>query len=204
VEQFGGYTFQPGDQYATLYDFVKAKYIYSHAKIAISDNGFTSRGFVSNRLFQALAAGGCVVLQQHVDGLDELTGLEAGKHYVEWKDTGDLNRVIHNVLSPLVGGGMDFIATAGTAFVREHFSFDAQVAKLMDLLKKHLGTSEALNNAIALRWIGRGESPGGLGNTYPSGMRYEHHIGQLLYVKQEDINEFMRLNSAANWERMEI
>lgn len=204
VASFGGYVFQPGDRYATLYDFVKAKYIYQHAKIAISDNGFTSRGFVSNRLFQALAAGGCVVLQQHVDGLDELTGLQAGKHYIEWNTLEELQEKIQYGISDITLDNRISISNAGTAFVREHFSFDTQVAKLMDLLKKHLGTSEALNNAIALRWIGRGDSPGGLGNTYPSGMRYEHKPGQLLYVKQEDINEFMRLNNAANWERMEI
>lgn len=202
VQENGGYVFSPGDGYATLYDFVKAKYIYQHAKIAISDNGFTSRGFVSNRLFQALAAGGCVVLQQHVDRLDELTGLKADVHYVRWHNISSLPQLIEMALKR--EEDVKEIATVGTAFVREYFSFDAQVAKLMDLLKKHLGTSEALNNAIALRWIGRGDSPGGLGNTYPSGMRYEHRPGQLLYIKQEDINEFMRLNSAANWERMEV
>lgn len=204
VQENGGYVFSPGDGYATLYDFVKVKYIYSHAKIAISDNGFVSRGFVSNRLFQALAAGGCMVWQQHVGGLDELTGLQAGVHYGEWTSLGVLEDWLNTSLAKTWDKRRKEIASAGTAFVREHYSFDAQVVKLMALLKKHLGTSEALNNAIALRWIGRGDSPGGLGNTYPSGMRYEHRAGQLLYIKQEDITEFMRLNSAANWERMEI
>lgn len=204
VRSVGGFVFQPGDEYSTLYDFVKAKYIYSQAKIAISDNGFNSPGFVSNRLFQALAAGGCVVLQQHVDRLDEMTGLQAGKHYAEWNTLEELREKIHFALGDISSENRLFIANAGTAFVREHFSFDAQVTKLMDLLKEKLSVTPALNDAIALRWRGRGNSPGGLGNAYPSGQRYEHQAGKLLYVKPEDIDEFLRLNNPVNWERMEI
>src|SRR5690606_41940109 len=59
----------------TLYDFAAGKAIYRAAKIALGDNQYPDAyGFVSNRLFQALAAGGCLLLHQTVPGLEELTG----------------------------------------------------------------------------------------------------------------------------------
>lgn len=203
VEQFGGHVFTPGDEYATLYNFSTSAYIYRKAKVIISDNGFTSRGFVSNRLFQALASGGGVVLQQHVEGLDELTGLQATHHYLEWRTLDDLKADIKDALNPEFYEQVRYIANQGTAFVRANFSFDAQVAKLMALIKEKLGESEQLQNTVALKYIGRNTSSFGLGNGFPSNQRYEYQVGKLLYVKREDVDTLFKWYPS-DWERMEV
>lgn len=202
VEEFGGRVFTPGDEFATLYNFSTSKAVYNRAKIIISDNGFTSRGFVSNRLFQALAAGGGVVLQQHVDGLDELTGLQKNLHYFEWTNLDDLRAMLQNIqdADDVQKSAIDFVAVNGTAFVREHFSFDAQVAKLMALLKQKLGESDELANAIPFKYVGANTSPFGLGNAWPSRTRYEHTPGKLLYVNRLDVEELQR-NYPGQFER---
>ena len=51
------------------------------------------RGYVSNRIFEALAAG-AFLLHQEVPGLDELLGLEDGVHYVAWTDFDDLHHKV--------------------------------------------------------------------------------------------------------------
>lgn len=202
VEEFGGRVFTPGDEFATLYNFSTSALIYRKANVIISDNGFTSKGFVSNRLFQALAAGGGVVFQQHVDMLDELTGLKNMFHYVEWNTLDDLRELISNALT--TGEYLTKpIAESGTKFVRENFSFDAQVVKLMALIKDKLGDSQQLNESIALRYVGRSSTGFGLGNMWPSGMRYEYEPGRLLYVKKEDVDVITQLYPA-DWERMAI
>jgi glycosyltransferase involved in cell wall biosynthesis len=192
VEEFRGRVFSPSDEFATLYNFSTSKAIYRRAKVIISDNGFTSRGFVSNRLFQALAAGGGVVLQQHVDGLDELTGLKSSTHYIEWFDLEDFRQVLNDVTNPEFREQVRYVAEHGTAFVRANFSFDAQVAKLMVLIREKLGESEQLQNTVALRYVGKNQFGFGLGNSYPSGQRYEHVAGRLLYAKREDVDTIMQ------------
>lgn len=201
VREFGGLVEQPGDTHATLYNFSTSTLLYRRAKVIISDNGFNSRGFVSNRLFQALASGGGVVLQQHVDGLDELTGLKAQKHYIEWY-TEDLHETIRDALNPNFAEQVTDIAKAGTQFVRENFSFDAQVAKLMQLIKKHLGDNEPLATSVALRYVGKNTNNFGLGNMFVSGQRYEHVIGKNLYVRREDLDMIMAMYPN-DWERLE-
>lgn len=203
VEQFGGTVFTPGDTFASLYNFSVTKAIYRHSKVIISDNGFTSRGFVSNRLFQAMASGGGVVLQQHVEGLDELTGLVASHHYSEWRTLDDLKADIKDALNPEFYEQVRHIANKGTAFVRANFSFDAQVAKLMALIKDKLGDSEQLQNSVALKYVGKGTGSFGLGNAYPSGQRYEYEAGRLLYVRREDLDTIMRYYPN-DWQKMEV
>jgi len=203
VRSFGGIVETPSDRHATLYNFSTSTLMYKKAKVIISDNGFHSRGFVSNRLFQALASGGGVVLQQHVDGLDELTGLKAGHHYIEWFTLTDL----HNHLQMINDGSItkeqvDEIRTNGTAFVRANYSFDAQVEKLMGLIKTYLGSNQQLSQSVALKYIGRNPNSFGLGNMFPSGIRYEHNAGHLLYVKREDLPEIMRL-FPDQWQQMD-
>ena len=199
VKSFGGLVETPGDTHATLYNFSTSTLIYKRAKIIISDNGFTSRGFVSNRLFQALAAGGGVVLQQHVDGLDELTGLISGVHYMEWTTLETLRYLIQNILE---GNDkvINQVAAAGATFVRENYSFDAQVAKLMTLIKERLGESEQLANSIELIYKGRNIRAFGLGNAWPSGQRYEYEPGHNLFVRREDIDMLLRYYPN-EWER---
>jgi len=202
VRSFGGLVETPSDKHATLYNFSTSALIYRKAKVIISDNGFTSRGFVSNRLFQALAAGGGVVLQQHVDGLDELTGLRAGVHYLEWYTLNELQDLIKTALYLTFDERRQAVAADGTAFVRENFSFDAQVTKLMALIKEHLGESEQLANSVALKYTGRNRFGFGLGNSFPSNQRYEYQPGKLLYVKREDLDTLLQWYPN-QWEKME-
>jgi hypothetical protein len=123
----------PGTNGNTHYDFARSRALYEHCTIAISDTYPNTEGFVSNRLFQALASG-AFVLQEHSPGLDEITGLKAGEHYIEWKDTKDLKVKIRKWLPPARAEERDTIAQAGCDFVRANFSFDAQVAKLLEML----------------------------------------------------------------------
>lgn len=205
VSEFGGHVFQPSDAHATLYNFSTSTLAYRRAALIISDNGFTSRGFVSNRLFQALASGGGVVLQQHVDGLDELTGLQKDLHYFEWTDLEHLHWFLQKrqTATPLEEAAFDLVAAEGTAFVREHYSFDAQVAKLMEIIKDKLGSDEQVRTSVALRYIGRNPGGFGLGNMFPSQQRYEYAPGHLLHVRAEDLDALLAMYPG-QWERMEI
>lgn len=203
VTQFGGRVFTPGDPYATLYNFSTSTFAYRHAKVIISDNGFTSRGFVSNRLFQALASGGGMVLQQHVDGLDELTGLRSGQHYLEWYSLDDLQKLIKQCNHLTYDETRQTIAHDGTQFVREHYSFDAQVAKLMQIIQEKLGSGEEVKTAIAMRYTGHNPSGFGLGNAFPSQQRYEYQPGRLLMVRPEDAPELLRMYPG-QWEVMNV
>lgn len=117
-----------------LYDFAKGEALYQNAKIAISDtftDGQTDvEGFVSNRLIQAMHAG-VLVLQQACPGLQLWTGLQAGVHYVEWKDYKDLDKQIRHWLS-VDEGERRAIADAGKAHVDKYYNFDALLDRLFD------------------------------------------------------------------------
>lgn len=78
-----------------VYDFAAGERLYYNAKLAIADNVYQDQqNYVSNRPMQAMAAGGALVLHQHVPKMKELTGWIAGEHYVEWHTLDDLKTVI--------------------------------------------------------------------------------------------------------------
>ena len=113
----------------TLYDFAAGEALYRGAKAAIGDTFPGQRAFVSNRMFQALAAG-AFLLQQTVPDLEAYTGLKDGVHYVAWDDLEDLQAKLHLWLGSKQARKRAKIAKAGQAFVRDNYSFDAQVRKL--------------------------------------------------------------------------
>lgn len=116
----------------TTYNFAAGAALYQSSKVAIGDNQYPNeRGFVSNRIFEALG-NGAFLLHQHVDGLEELTGLTSGQHYVEWHDADDLQNLLRYYLAPRKAAERKRIAEAGQAFVREHHSFDARVRQLFE------------------------------------------------------------------------
>lgn len=79
----------------TTYQFEISNAIRRAAKIEVGDNQYERDvGFVSNRIFDCLAAGGALLLHQRVNRLEEFTGLKAGTHYIEWTDTDDLTAKI--------------------------------------------------------------------------------------------------------------
>jgi glycosyltransferase involved in cell wall biosynthesis len=126
----------------TLYDFATGAAIYRKAKLAISDNQFPDAyGFVSNRLFEAMANGVCL-LQQMVPGLRELTGLENNVHYVGWETVDDLKVQIDYYLKH--EDKRLSIARSGELFVRSRHSFNARVDELFSELIDKVGTGAAL------------------------------------------------------------
>lgn len=118
----------------TIYNFDAGAALYRGAKIAIGDNQYlSSRGFVSNRLFEALA-NGVFLLQQRIDGLEELTGYVDGVHYVSWEDTADLQAKIKKWTQPRYDKQRQQIARAGQAFTRDMHSFDRRVQELFETI----------------------------------------------------------------------
>ena len=116
------------------YNFPVSTALYQRAMIAIGDNQFPDdTGFVSNRIFEALASG-AFLLHQHVPGLEDLTGLKAGVHYMEWADLADLQGQIKKWKQKRYAGKRETIAAAGHAFVHRHHSFDERVAQLFNTL----------------------------------------------------------------------
>ena len=123
----------------TTYNFAASFALTKLARITIGDNQWPDDyGFVSNRLFEALGVGGALLLHQHVPGLQELTGITAGAHYVEWSDTADMvEKTRYYQAHP---DEAQAIAKAGRDYVREYHSFDARVDELLnDILPEVLG-----------------------------------------------------------------
>ena len=114
----------------TTYQFAPSAALCQNAKICIGDNQYGQRGFVSNRIFETLAAGG-FLLHQVVPGLEDLTGLQDGVHYVSWTDLNDLQGKIRYWLKTSQQDQRQQIAAAGRAFAQARHSFDARVKQLL-------------------------------------------------------------------------
>ena len=121
---------------SNLYNFDEGAKLYKAAKLSIGDNQWGDRavGFVSNRLFQALGAGGALLLHQHVPGLDELLGLKDGEHYIVWRDLPDLRDKVKYWLAPEQEDERRRIADTGRDYAHSHLSFDARVRELMEIV----------------------------------------------------------------------
>lgn len=124
----------------TLYDFAAGAGLYRACKIAIGDNQYRDKGFVSNRLFEALA-NGAFLLHQHIPGLQELTGLIDGVHYVSWRDLADLKFKVEYYLAD--EDSRRQIAAAGEAFVKEHHTFEVRVKELFEQLLPRIVNHES-------------------------------------------------------------
>lgn len=117
----------------SLYDFRKTGDIYRSAKIAIADNQYPeATGFASDRLFMALAAGGCLLMHRRVEKMEELLGLVDGVHYVAWDHIADLEDKLHYYLRN--EEDRKRIADAGTRECRENHSFAKRVEQLRGLI----------------------------------------------------------------------
>ena len=121
---------------SNLYNFADGQKLYQNAKIAIGDNQWGDRavGFVSNRLFQAMAAGGALLLHQYVPDLGKLLGLHDEEHYIVWYHEDDLIEKLEYWLDQSNEIERQSIADNGTAFIRESHSFNARVKELMEVL----------------------------------------------------------------------
>lgn len=115
-----------------LYDFDAGAKIYRNAKIAISTQQYPDGyGFVSNRLFQALSAGGCAVLQQEFKGM-ELVGIKHDQHVLLWEDFTELDSWIYELLND--EEGRKELAEEGQKYAIHNHSFDIRVKELWDEL----------------------------------------------------------------------
>ncbi len=126
----------------THYDFAAQAALYANATVTLGDTFPNTEAFVSNRVFQALGAG-AFLLQQHSRNLEQYTGLIAGVHYVEWTDLSDMVDKFVEWSRPRMAAERAVIAAAGQAFVRENFSAQAQVRKLLtEIIPAVLGEKE--------------------------------------------------------------
>lgn len=130
---FGVYGTWPGwikSHPSTLYDFDAGAKLCNAATIVIGDSQWPhATGFVSNRLFQTMEAGG-FLLQQQFDGIEELLGLRDGEHLVLWSNLDDLLNKIRYWLDPANDRQRKAIAAKGQSFIRERHSFDVRVVEL--------------------------------------------------------------------------
>ena len=115
----------------TTYNFEVSSAIRRAATIEIGDNQYASdTGFISNRIFDCLAAAGAILLHQTVDHLEDYTGLRAGHHYIEWTDFDDLKTKIAYYMNPKHAAKRDKIVKCAYDYVRTHHSFEARLRQL--------------------------------------------------------------------------
>lgn len=125
--------FQPWNAGNTTYEFELSNAIRRAAKLEVGDNQYlTDTGFISNRVFDCLAAGGALLLHQRVECLADFTGLTSDVHYIEWLDYDDLKDKIAYWLSPRNEKKRLKIVKQAYDYVREHHSFDARLRQLFN------------------------------------------------------------------------
>lgn len=117
-----------------LYDFDEGQRIMRKSKLIISTQQYPDGiGFVSNRLFQALASGGGMVLQQEFKGVHDLLGFKNNRHLVLWESLDELYECISTYLNN--DRAREKIAMAGTEFTLDNHSFDRRVEELFQELE---------------------------------------------------------------------
>lgn len=177
----------------TLYDFAAGRAIYRRAYLAISDTIEEDNiGFVGNRLFEILAAGNAVCLQQFVPGLDELAGLQAGVHYMPWRDLDELRDLIvtHLYEHPLLDA-----SPVRDMVMREH-SFDARVQQLLQLIQTEV-KDRKVGGVVSLR-NRNSRRPGGVMGP-ATGTQYRYEPGVAFEVDYRDADLLLRSTS---WEQV--
>lgn len=112
----------------STYDFISACKAYRGARFSIGDSQWPESGFVSNRVMQALAAGGSALCHQWFRGMEQL-GLEDGKTCIIWTDFDDLkNKLAHYDKREEHRAA---IADAGERLALDRHSFDVRVRELL-------------------------------------------------------------------------
>lgn len=118
-----------GSRGNNLYDFDGGARLYQASKLALSDSQWPDvNGYCSNRLFQAMEAGACL-LQQRFAGMEELLGLVDGENIVVWDKAEDLLDRIDYYLHH--DEERRTIARNAREFMRAHHSFDVRVQELL-------------------------------------------------------------------------
>lgn len=122
-----------------LYDFKSACKVYRGAKISLGDSQWPETGFVSNRVFQALAAGGAALAHQWFRGMDQL-GLLDGETCIIWQTFQELEQKIRYYLAH--ENERRQIALAGEQLALERHSFEARVKELFQIMNIQLASQE--------------------------------------------------------------
>lgn len=118
-----------------LYDFQEGCRLYRAAKIAVGDQQWSgAEGYVSNRLFQAMAAGGALFLQQRFAGMEKWLGLQDRVHLLCWSNLDHLCKLIKWALNPTNASVVKQIAQTGHEYVLQHHSFDNRVQELESVI----------------------------------------------------------------------
>ena len=115
------------------YDFVTGCKIYQGSKISIGDSQWPETGFVSNRVFQALAAGGAALAHQYFKDMDQL-GLIDGETCIVWETFPELEQKIKYYLDN--EDERKRIAEAGQQLALERHSFDNRVVELFEMINE--------------------------------------------------------------------
>ena len=115
----------------STYNFSEACKVYKGAKISIGDSQWPDTGFVSNRVFQALAAGGSALAHQWFRDMDKL-GLIDGETCIIWRDFSELETKIKYYLSH--EKERKAIALAGEELALTRHSFDVRVKELLQMI----------------------------------------------------------------------
>lgn len=115
----------------TLYNFREGCKIYQSCRISLGDSQWPDTGFVSNRIFQALAAGGTALAHQWFRGMEDM-GLIDGQTCIVWRNLSELESKLNYYLAH--ERERRAIAEAGEALAVERHSFDARVQELMRMV----------------------------------------------------------------------
>ena len=174
-----------------LYDFATAEALYKSAKVAIGDSPYPDTlGFVSNRFFQIMASGGAILLQEHMEQLDDYnSGIIKGVHYMMWNGNDELDKFIRHYLEET--DERKIIAKTAYEWVHQFGTFEARLTELFDgetpLLTK---TGRGLEPTITLQYTGRNKEQFGMIGA-ASGKHYLVNPGNLLQIDVRDIRQFL-------------
>ncbi len=116
-----------------MYNFNAACKIYRGAKIAIGDSQWPGSGFVSNRIMQILAAGGCALCHQWFYNYEAL-GLVDGQNCIIWSDFVDLGMKLKYWLASENSEALRAMAAKGERLAIDLHSFDSRVVELWQML----------------------------------------------------------------------
>ncbi len=120
----------------SYYDYKKGCRLIRAAKLVLADNPRpNASGYVSNRLFQSLVAGGAMVLMQYFKEYEAL-GFIDGEHFVIWQESSDLIDKIKYWLLPENEQRRGEISATGQKFCLENHSFDVRVRELLQMVSE--------------------------------------------------------------------
>ena len=122
------------------YAFDEGEALYQAAAIAIADCAYPDqRNYISNRPFHIGGAGGALLLHQHVERMDILSGMVAGEHYVEWNTLDDLSGTIRGWLQPERAEERTRIVQAAREFVLRWHTWERRVEQLLQWVEELQG-----------------------------------------------------------------